>query len=687
MKVDIGILTVLPDCELPAVQRAFGIDIAKTPDMIESGMRFWECKLHNRILKRDIDIVISAIGESGNPSASAATTTLIDLFDPRLVCLVGIAAGVEVITKFGDVVIPTYVLGYDKEKLLPEGPDTRSIWQTIRHPVSQDVTFFDGSSYMALLNDKILDQRGRLSENKLPPKDADIKEWSIIKGIVIASGEKIFGDGSLDSFRGKFNNNKIIAGDMESLGFAISAAQKECLWLIMRGISDHGNPISKDGRYKDRFHNIASINAAEVIHLFLETAYTEQNQTRLINKGDKLIEHNYSVCKISERKPVKGSKTSHISSESVTYFSLIPNQNILNSLDASIIEIDKIAKDQPLLHFHVGEEFNFLLNGELLAEIIDFKRPNNTCSTFRLTSEIDKLKRYDHYNSIWLKSNVPHGFRNLSDKTKMLAVYYKRDSFEESYYLSNFGTNKILDFNADNQSLENIKSGFGRNLLLWMDRQKKSIYKLSSQTGILEKDVVNWLNAKGDMPTKEQLDRIQTALNIKFPLIELTPEKCSVAKSSSILEWNFKRTDHHDPNQLCSVLDEYSPSEMQCIKMRFLYTQENDAKLAAHSGEEFIFVKEGKINFIYYDPNVLGLTLDTIRNIFKNNNLSYGKAKNIFHKYYGSEHHPYKCTLEEGDAVYLQSNNYHAFYNSEAQFCTVIAVHFDQLRKPKIMKI
>jgi phosphoribosylaminoimidazolecarboxamide formyltransferase/IMP cyclohydrolase len=42
----------------------------------------------------------------------------------------------------------------------------------------------------------------------------------------------------------------------------------------VRGISDYGDPSSKDGRYKDKFHILASIAAAEVAKLFLEMGYT-----------------------------------------------------------------------------------------------------------------------------------------------------------------------------------------------------------------------------------------------------------------------------------------------------------------------------------------------------------------------------------------------------------------------------
>lgn len=274
MQMDVGIVCVLTDSELPAVLRAFGISPDHRADENVEGSRYWLVNIVSQAQRRKLRVVITAVGESGNPSASAATTSLIMKYQPGLVCLVGIAAGVQTQLALGDIVIASSVIGYEKEKLLPG--DDRDLRPTHKEPpfaIRADLQHFIGRFPYDRLRAGVASQVAALSAASLPPLHLMPSEIHVVAKS-IASGEKIFGDGSLADLARTYQDKRIVAGEMEGVGFAVAAERKRCAWIIVRGISDFGDPTSKDGRNKDRFHNFASITAAETTLLFLETQYS-----------------------------------------------------------------------------------------------------------------------------------------------------------------------------------------------------------------------------------------------------------------------------------------------------------------------------------------------------------------------------------------------------------------------------
>jgi nucleoside phosphorylase len=274
VQTDVGIVTILADCELPAVLRAFGRMADAEPDATDGGTRYWLADVECRPLRRRLSVVITVVGESGNSDVSAATTSLIENYRPSLVCLSGIAAGVAGQVRLGDAIIGFEILGYEKEKLLPgderdRRPSHKEPWYATR----ADTVLFLSHLPEDTLTGRIDGQLRALPRRALPPRRLIPKPVRVVHKI-IASGEKLFGDGSLRTLAETFHDKRIVAGEMEAFGFAVAAERKHCPWLVCRGISDYGDPRSKDGRYKDRFHNYASVVAAEVTHLFLEKDYS-----------------------------------------------------------------------------------------------------------------------------------------------------------------------------------------------------------------------------------------------------------------------------------------------------------------------------------------------------------------------------------------------------------------------------
>jgi len=72
------------------------------------------------------------------------------------------------------------------------------------------------------------------------------KRWepSFNLGVII-TGEKLVADDSLKDMPKEYHE-KIFALDMESAGFALTCQERGVPWLIFRGISDFGDPETKD---------------------------------------------------------------------------------------------------------------------------------------------------------------------------------------------------------------------------------------------------------------------------------------------------------------------------------------------------------------------------------------------------------------------------------------------------------
>lgn len=110
-KADVGILTVIP-AELKAVRAALRISTdAKEKDA--EGTTFWRCTLASNALGRRIAIVAGCVGDAGNYSAATATTRMIAHYKPRVVFLVGIAAGIRGKVKIGEVVLAERIVAYE----------------------------------------------------------------------------------------------------------------------------------------------------------------------------------------------------------------------------------------------------------------------------------------------------------------------------------------------------------------------------------------------------------------------------------------------------------------------------------------------------------------------------------------------------------------------------------------------
>jgi len=200
MKAEIAVLTVIPE-ELKWAQKAFSIRPNKDHRKAENGTNYWHGSVRSHIAKRDYSIVLTCIGYAGNYNSAAATSDVINEYGPKVVLLIGIAAGLRDKVKIGEVVLSERVVAYEtaaidtgehgEEEFFPR-PDM----PRIEHMIEQDIAGYLASLSLSRIERKF---RSLVLEGTYPtPSEGKEKEFrkhvateAKIKTATIASGEKL----------------------------------------------------------------------------------------------------------------------------------------------------------------------------------------------------------------------------------------------------------------------------------------------------------------------------------------------------------------------------------------------------------------------------------------------------------------------------------------------------------------
>src|SRR4051812_45903700 len=114
--VDIGILTVIAP-EFDAAREALG-DLKRMPKERFNDPIYYRGTVHSELCGRDYTVVLAAIDTAGNSDAAAFTAQLIERCHPRVVLLMGIAAGFRGKVRIGEVVFSERVVAYEKAALV-----------------------------------------------------------------------------------------------------------------------------------------------------------------------------------------------------------------------------------------------------------------------------------------------------------------------------------------------------------------------------------------------------------------------------------------------------------------------------------------------------------------------------------------------------------------------------------------
>ncbi|HEX8699221.1 MAG TPA: hypothetical protein VF815_10325 [Myxococcaceae bacterium] len=265
--VDVLLLTALP-VELAKTRLALGLSPEAAPSKLgATGTNYWSTSVEARGASRSYGVALSCIGAAGNADAAAAAAELIARFRPRLVVMIGIAAGIRGKCRLGEVILSERVIAYEpaSEERENEAQRVHPRPETYRlaHSIHQDLVAYL-SSGPALA--KRLSATLQSIEPNLPREaGADLSEGLSARLATIASGEKLLRDPSkLSGLRASLHG-KIEVGEMEAAGIASACHRAGVDFLIIRGISDFG-----DGQKDDRFHQLASTGAAIVAVDFIQ---------------------------------------------------------------------------------------------------------------------------------------------------------------------------------------------------------------------------------------------------------------------------------------------------------------------------------------------------------------------------------------------------------------------------------
>lgn len=261
---DVAIVTVKQP-ELLAAKVAFGIDLMKQEDEYANGLRFWESVLSTRDGKT-LNIALTMIGEAGTMSCAAACDRLFNTYDVGLCVLVGIAAGLRGKVDLGDVVAAEIILDYEYARLEPDGAKKRPRQFSPIVALSRDVEYFDpkiNGWHEEFL--RYFEALKRIPNIQLPILEQDWRP-NFVSGVVL-SGDKLMADGKMDERRKEFHD-RVVAVEMEAVGFARLCEEHGVPWLVFRGICDFGEP-SKD----DLWQVASGLSVATVARIFLEKGY------------------------------------------------------------------------------------------------------------------------------------------------------------------------------------------------------------------------------------------------------------------------------------------------------------------------------------------------------------------------------------------------------------------------------
>lgn len=280
-KVDIVILTVIPQ-ELAAAKAALSIqDVSDNRIKTQNSETIYlRGELFSERNHRNYRIALGCIGRAGNYDSSAAATEVIEVCDPQLVVLMGIAAGIKGKAKLGEVVFSEQIVGYESAALrqLEDGTQVvqpRPEMLTTPNGIHQDVIF-----YLATHKDQTSNPQQQLISSfhhaggvipeLLVEDEAYLQKSDIVHGIeidicAIASGEKLLKDPSVLKGIRDNQHGRVKVGEMEAIGFSKACQRMRRDWLVIRGVSDFG-----DAYKSDIFHPLASQTAAIVLADFLK---------------------------------------------------------------------------------------------------------------------------------------------------------------------------------------------------------------------------------------------------------------------------------------------------------------------------------------------------------------------------------------------------------------------------------
>ena len=258
--IDIAVITVIPS-EIEAVFRIFEID--RSADIRRIGsLEYWASSIYSSVNGQYMSVAVTFLKDRAGTVEAGITATLVcEYLSPRLLTLVGIAAGAEGRCRIGDVIIPEVIHDITTKVRKPGGellPRRRSPKLDGRILSQFKLTPVDA---------QLLAQRTEIPKNELENlrrlaqaaglEESDIANPVSLKDGSIASDNLLLRDPDFFPEFMSSNDERIRALEMEAAGFVRACELADIPWLVVRGVSDYG-----DDRKSDDFQSFAAVNAA-----------------------------------------------------------------------------------------------------------------------------------------------------------------------------------------------------------------------------------------------------------------------------------------------------------------------------------------------------------------------------------------------------------------------------------------
>lgn len=294
-QVDVAVVTIL-EKEERAARDILKLEGAQT-HWFANDQHFTYGKLLNNN-SQNIRVAIFGVRVPGNTYMAAFTTLIHTALRPRLSILLGIAAGLETgnyegenVTGvlIGEILLPDKIL--DFSFAVVQGNNELAANEVPRHepypiPVlsrshTREFTNEGHDAWICARNEymiKINNGWNNTKDSFRKSDDYSENQWrSLLNSDVADTATLQHSNGQIASSNLLLRNPDVLRGlhikrdkrvkgaDMESAGFAVASNLCKAEWMVIRGISDLGNP-----QKTDVFHDYASANAAAYLLTFLK---------------------------------------------------------------------------------------------------------------------------------------------------------------------------------------------------------------------------------------------------------------------------------------------------------------------------------------------------------------------------------------------------------------------------------
>jgi nucleoside phosphorylase/CheY-like chemotaxis protein len=252
---DIAIITALEHTELEAVLRCNGKWKTESIEGHTYHLSELLCKSGETI-----KLVATASERMGASAASIITTKVGMLFDPNLMIMSGICAGVRGKVALGDIIIADHVWDWSAGKVIDKEGEVSFLPEPHQIPIARNLRHIFKTYGI-----------------KCPYSETIYKEWGghrcdlhpKVYLAPMACGSQVIAHSELMD-KILQDNRKMLALEMESYGFLLACESIETPAFVAKSICDFA-----DSEKNDEAHQYASYTSASFIFKFISENYTE----------------------------------------------------------------------------------------------------------------------------------------------------------------------------------------------------------------------------------------------------------------------------------------------------------------------------------------------------------------------------------------------------------------------------